>query len=178
MRYGRDESIVNALSDVLNRYLDPGDAKQTLHIMKYIFPRQFGLHNVFTSSADPRETIQPFKDCTLREQEISQAGRRASSCKERKSPQAMDGASRIPKRLRGIPMALVKKLQVLHARCSYDQMLRYHCPITVSPRCSREQLYSRSDWSLFRIKVLERTHRTPRKRIALSFPKMLRRYEA
>ena len=146
--------------------------------MKYIFPRQFGLHNVFTSSADPRETVQPFKDYTLREQEISQAGRRALSCTERKSPQAVGGALLIPKRLRGTPMALVKKLQILHARCSYNQLLQYYCPINASPRRWKEQLYSRSDWSLFRIKVLERPPRAPRSRIALSSLKMLRRYEA
>ena len=165
--------IVNTLSDVLNRYRDSGDRKHTLHIMKYIFPRQFGLHNVFTSNADPRETIQPFKDYTLREQEISQAGRRALSRTERNSLQAADGASRIPKRLRGTAMALVKKLQILHARCSYDQLLQYHCPITVSPRFSREQLHNLSDWPFYRIKVLERNHYALRNRIASSFPNKL-----
>ena len=145
--------------------------------MKYIFPRQFGLHNVFTSSADPGETVQPFKDYALREQEISQVGRRALSRTERKSPEAVDGALRIPKRLRGTPMALVKKLQILHARCSYNQLLQYYCPTTVSPHCSKEQLYSWSDWSVLRIRVLERPHRAPRSRIALSFLNLLRSYE-
>ena len=51
--------------DVLNRYHDFNNPTQTVHVMKYIFPRQFGLHNVFTSPVDLRETVQPFKDYTL-----------------------------------------------------------------------------------------------------------------
>ncbi|KAH0538165.1 hypothetical protein FGG08_005223 [Glutinoglossum americanum] len=56
---------------VLNRYSDPGNPEHTVHIMKYIFPRVFGLHNVFDSTTNSRETVQPFKDYTMREQEIT-----------------------------------------------------------------------------------------------------------
>ena len=57
--------------DVLNRYGDPNNIEHTIHVMKYIFPKQFGLHNAFSSAVDPRETVQPFKDYTLREREIA-----------------------------------------------------------------------------------------------------------
>ncbi|MCJ1391128.1 hypothetical protein MMC18_003990 [Xylographa bjoerkii] len=66
--------------------------------MKHIFPRQFGLHNVFTSLVDGRETSQLFKDYTLREEEIALAARRGH-------PKLGNGFNRsnarIPRRLRG-----------------------------------------------------------------------------
>lgn len=93
--------------------------------MKYIFPRQFGLHNVFTSSVDLRETVQPFKDYTLREQEITQHQRRIR-LKHANSTEAP--ITHIPKRLRGQAMALVKKLQKLHSQCYYVELLKHYCP--------------------------------------------------
>lgn len=101
--------------------------------MKYIFPRQFGLHNVFTFDVDSRETVQPFKDYTLREQEIAQAGRQnINHGTDRQHFVLTNGEMHIPKRLRGSSMTLVRKLQLLHSRCSYDKMLKYYCPIKVS----------------------------------------------
>ncbi|KAF7928563.1 uncharacterized protein EAE98_005619 [Botrytis deweyae] len=84
-------------------------------ILMYIFPRQFGLHNVFTSEVDNRETVQPFKDYTLREEEIDSIYPDAKAIK-------------IPKRLRGTARDLVKKFQILHSRCSYNSLLEYYCP--------------------------------------------------
>ncbi|RYP25294.1 hypothetical protein DL767_008472 [Monosporascus sp. MG133] len=43
----------------------------TMRVMMYMFPRQFGLHNVFTSRVDFKETSQRLKDYTLREDEIA-----------------------------------------------------------------------------------------------------------
>ncbi|RYP91931.1 hypothetical protein DL770_001991 [Monosporascus sp. CRB-9-2] len=43
----------------------------TMRVMMYMFPRQFGLHNVFTSKVDFKETSQRLKDYTLREDEIT-----------------------------------------------------------------------------------------------------------
>jgi len=40
--------------------------------MKYIFPREFGLHNVFTSSIKPNENRLEPQDYTLREEEIAE----------------------------------------------------------------------------------------------------------
>ena len=103
--------------DALNRYTDANNASHTLRLLKYIFPRQFGLHNVFTSTTDSRETAQPFKDYTLRDQEIQQQESRTSS----------KDLHRIPKRLRGELITLVGKLQTLSARCPYTQLLRHYC---------------------------------------------------
>ena len=81
----------------------------------YMFPRLFGLHNVFDSSTDTQKTVQKLQDYTLREDEIS----------------TKFGANmpiKMPKRLRGEPRRLVQRLQVLHGRCSYAQLLRHYCP--------------------------------------------------
>jgi len=98
--------------------------------MKYIFPRQFGLHNAFTSEVDPNETVQPFKDYTLREQEISRKFlNKRATCGRVPQPQ-------VPKRLRGGPLKLVQQLQRLHGRCSYTELLSHYCPTGISnSRC-------------------------------------------
>ncbi|KAL1844292.1 hypothetical protein VTJ49DRAFT_2349 [Mycothermus thermophilus] len=110
---------------VLNRFprksvSDGEHDRSTVHIMMYMFPRQFGLHNVFTSSVDRQKTAQKFQDYTLREEEIAA---------KFPAPKAGDkSAIRIPKRLRGKTMQLIQKLQVLHSRCSYAEMLHHYCP--------------------------------------------------
>jgi hypothetical protein len=70
----------------------------------------------------------PFKDYTLREKEIHQ-----SMCKfldgKATNPEAVERwKSRVPKRLRGVTMALVDRLRTLHHRCSYVELLRHYCP--------------------------------------------------
>lgn len=97
----------------------------TDHVMMYIFPRQFGLHNVFTSAVDSRRTVQPLQDYTLREDEISRLCGRAPL----KSQAAI---LKLPKRLRGGAYGLVRKLQIAHERCAYKELLDYYCPILVS----------------------------------------------
>ncbi|KAK1782090.1 Telomerase ribonucleoprotein complex RNA binding domain-containing protein [Copromyces sp. CBS 386.78] len=95
--------------------------ESTTHVMMYMFPRQFRLHNVFTSVVDRQQTVQKFQDYTLREEEIAN-----------KFPKPADGEKpkvKIPKRLRGKTQELVHKLQVLHRRCSYADMLQYYCPL-------------------------------------------------
>ncbi|TVY37321.1 Telomerase reverse transcriptase, partial [Lachnellula occidentalis] len=109
---------------VLNRYpLGPATSdapssteQSTIHVMMYLFPRQFGLHNVFSSEVDSKKTVQPFMDYTLREDEINE-----------KYPPATP--PKIPKRLRGKAAQLVRKLQVLHNRCSYKELIDYYCPV-------------------------------------------------
>ncbi|EPE28186.1 hypothetical protein GLAREA_04977 [Glarea lozoyensis ATCC 20868] len=91
----------------------------TIHIMMYLFPRQFGLHNAFTGKVDHRQTVQPFKDYTLREDEINE-----------KYPQ--ERQRKIPKRLRGMAVGLVQKLQIQHQRCAYKKLLEYYCPVISS----------------------------------------------
>ena len=120
--------------DVLNRYPDGGNMEHTVHVMKYLFPRQFGLHNVFTCTVDPKETVQPFKDYTLREQEIAQL-RRQQLQRRGTGSSGITVKDRLPKRLRGEALELVRKLQRLHSRCSYHDLLKHYCPSTV--RCLR-----------------------------------------
>lgn len=98
--------------------------------MKYIFPRQFGLHNVFTSEVDSRETAQPFKDYILREEEI--ARREEMMRGSRNGTEERKESTKLPKRLRGKALALVQRLQKRHQRCSYTELLRHYCPLEVS----------------------------------------------
>ena len=110
----------------LNRYPDANNSIHTLRLLQYIFPREFGLHNVFTSVVDPKETIQAFMDYTLREVEIA---RKEYGLR----PRRLDGKrQRVPKRLCGRTVELVQKLQVLHSRCSYLEMLKHYCPLKPS----------------------------------------------
>lgn len=111
--------------DVLNRCPDSSNLSQTVHLMKYIFPRQFGIHNVFTSRVDSRETVQPFKDYTVREDEIETV-KRAARVKK-----GLDLTTKLPKRLRGELVSLIQKLQKRHTRCAYNELLKYYCPIEV-----------------------------------------------
>lgn len=110
--------------DVLNRFPNPEEPIHTIHVMKYIFPRQFGLHNVFTSQVDQRQTVQPFKDYTLREEEITHSEELERAKRQQQLP-------KVPKRLRGCPFQLVKKLQKRNRNCSYTELLRHYCPIEV-----------------------------------------------
>ncbi len=101
---------------------DAHSLANTIRIMMYMFPRQFGLHNVFTSVVDRKQTAQKFQDYTLREGEIKQKFT------------VMEGDTRVfyprvPKRLRGATQNLVQRLQLLHARCSYAEMLQHYCPV-------------------------------------------------
>jgi telomerase reverse transcriptase len=105
------ETLVSGLDD------DEG----VIHIMMYMFPRQFGLHNVFTSIVDRQKTAQMFQDYTLREEEIA----KEFAGKDEKSRRA---AKHVPKRLRGLPR-LIRRLQILHGRCAYAAMLQHYCPV-------------------------------------------------
>lgn len=93
----------------------------TIKVLMYMFPRQFRLHNVFTSEVDSKKTSQKFQDYTVRDDEISQACRSASKTPDWALP-------KIPKRLRGRAKNLVRRMQVLHNRCSYFELLRHYCP--------------------------------------------------
>ena len=93
-------------------------------MLKYIFPRQFKLHNAFTSKVDSRETVQPFKDYTLREQEIA----RSEANLKRQSPALQHAELRVPRRLRGHCTRLVQDLQRRNSRCAYYELLKHYCP--------------------------------------------------
>ncbi|KAL8822756.1 MAG: hypothetical protein Q9191_006514 [Dirinaria sp. TL-2023a] len=132
-------SLAERLRDVLNRYPDSNQFNHTMRVMQYVFPRQFGLHNVFTSTVDSRETKQPFQDYTLREQEIAQkCYRPALELRSGAfSGDAPTDKCKLPRRLRGSPVELVKKLQRNHSRCSYVELLKHYCDATYAPSPSR-----------------------------------------
>lgn len=108
-----DKTVGDSTVDVEQR-------RNTIKIMMYMFPLQFGLHNVFNSQVDTSQTAQRFQDYTLREEEITLA-----------FPPKPDGQSqlpKLPKRLRGDAEKLVERLQVRHGRCSFIELLRHYCP--------------------------------------------------
>lgn len=97
--------------------------------MMYMFPKQFVLHNVFTSKVNTAQTAQKFQDYTLREEEITAKLRGDKNSSEPRLP-------KIPKRLRGEARRLTERMQVLHARCSYIELLRHHSPTVLDhSRC-------------------------------------------
>lgn len=105
---------------VLQRYSLLDQPEQTLHVIKHIFPRQFGLHNVFTNRSDPRESSQQLPDYTYREEEFSRETKHSKSW--------------VPPRLRGGGENLVRGLRKGHARCSYTQLLWHYCPTVPNAR--------------------------------------------
>ena len=118
---------------MLNRFPRRDDKQQTIQIMRYIFPRQYGLHNVFTSKVDSWETAMPLKDYTLREKEIHQHMCRELGNKINDTEEIAKWKLRVPKRLRGDLVLLIEKMRILNQRCSYMEMLRHYCPIEVRP---------------------------------------------
>ncbi|KAH8698015.1 hypothetical protein GQ44DRAFT_97208 [Phaeosphaeriaceae sp. PMI808] len=110
---------------VLNRFAKRDSQTESIHILRYIFPRQFGLHNVFTSKVDARETAMPFKDYTQREKEIHQCMCKALEGKVTDVEEVHRWKSRIPKRLRGTVITLVNRLRTLNYRCPYTELLRH-----------------------------------------------------
>ncbi|UPX18047.1 RNA-directed DNA polymerase [Ascochyta rabiei] len=121
---------------VLNRFSRREDKQQVIQIMRYIFPRQFGLHNVFTSKVDARETAMPLKDYTLREKEIHQGMCRDLGDKIHNPNEVAKWKLRVPKRLRGDVVLMIEKLRILNQRCSYAEMLRHYCPVEALPLSS------------------------------------------
>ncbi|GKT48290.1 telomerase-binding protein EST1A [Colletotrichum spaethianum] len=105
---------IHAASEEEKLAVAQANERNTKKTLMYIFPRQFGLHNAFTSKIDHSKTSQKFADYTLREEEIS-----TLSEKQR---------MRLPKRLRGNAKRLVERLQLLHGRCAYAELLRHYCP--------------------------------------------------
>lgn len=106
--------------------IDEVSEENTLRVMAYIFPRQFGLHNVFTSDVDRTRTSQKFQDYTLREEEIS-----ATFCRAGGEKPTL--RIHLPRRLRGEAHQLVQCLQILHARCSYSSLFEHYCPNPLRP---------------------------------------------
>ncbi|EXJ64832.1 hypothetical protein A1O7_01170 [Cladophialophora yegresii CBS 114405] len=119
---------------ILQRLADDTDQRQAVHLLKYIFPRQFGLHNVFRSKARANETTQKYRDYTFREQEITSQRKRSPSW--------------TPRRLRGETIRLVRKIQRNHKACSYSQLLRHYCPLVSSQSQGQPAQPADAGWSI------------------------------
>ncbi|SPO40058.1 uncharacterized protein PSFLO_05540 [Pseudozyma flocculosa] len=85
-------------------------AKRARHVLKYIFPRQFGLDNVFTTPKDSRVTSQPLNDYTTRETELRSRG-----------------PAKTPNRLRQA-LPLVALMIRRHDKLDYKKLLDRCCP--------------------------------------------------
>ncbi|KAL5463064.1 hypothetical protein PMIN06_001306 [Paraphaeosphaeria minitans] len=138
---------------VLNRYPDLDDHQQAVHILRHVFPRQYGLHNVFTSVVDKRETTMAFKDYTLREKEIHQAMCREIPDIKRTNEFVLRWKRSVPRRLRGQAMVLINKLRKLNKRCSYVELLRHYCHVeeldlSSKPACRKSALQPKDHASL------------------------------
>ncbi|GAA5851509.1 hypothetical protein JCM8547_001116 [Rhodosporidiobolus lusitaniae] len=79
------------------------------HLAKYIFPRQFSLHNPFTCRK-PRSSFEVIPDYLDRELEIKKLG-----------------SVKTPPRLKPV-LELLTKLAVLSQRCNYRKLLDRCCP--------------------------------------------------
>ena len=110
---------------VFNRYNNLNEEEETRHVMKYVFPRQFGLHSVFTSETDRKDTTQQFKDYTLREQEITQS---VQDWRRRRGSESGAIIPPVPKRLTGGLGHLIFRLRKKHKICSYASLLNHYCP--------------------------------------------------
>lgn len=113
---------------VLNRLHECGNLEETKHVMKYLFPKQFGLHNVLTSNVDLNDTAQIFKDYTLREKDIVRQ-KQARILKQRLAGKEVEMKSpSLPKRLRDRAFELVQRLRKRHSTCAYSALLNHYCP--------------------------------------------------
>ena len=106
---------------VLTRYSAVNNTQQTIEVMKYIFPRQFGLHNVFTPDHESKNGVHGFKHHTLREIEKNGlATRDTSAAGHQLKPESL------PRRLRGATQNVVRKMRRNANRLPYAQLLRYY----------------------------------------------------
>ncbi|KAJ5177714.1 reverse transcriptase [Penicillium coprophilum] len=137
--YGRVESKKKVSSGlgkthVLSRFSSLDSIAQTVHVMKYIFPRQFGLLNVFMLGPDAHKNMDVSKCFMFRESEISRLEEEKRARRPRLENEFADAdrggarGTQVPKRLRGITIELVRKLRKRNAQCSYGELLRYYCP--------------------------------------------------
>ncbi|ERS98417.1 hypothetical protein HMPREF1624_05201 [Sporothrix schenckii ATCC 58251] len=94
---------------------------RTIRTVMHIFPKQFGLQNIFTSATDGGKLPRSLHHVFAREEEI------VAKFGEEKL-QEYNFQVPTPKRLRGTLLGLVEKMQTLHRKCSYAALLQYYCP--------------------------------------------------
>ncbi|KAG9006699.1 hypothetical protein FRB93_008431 [Tulasnella sp. JGI-2019a] len=83
--------------------------KWARHLSKYIFPRQYGLSNVFTAERDPKSR-HPFPSYDDREDDI-----------------LIMGACKTPKRVKPC-LSLIEQLVRYHQRTPYPKLCNFICP--------------------------------------------------
>ena len=115
--------------DVFNQFSSLCSTEQTIHVMKSIFPRQFGLANVFTPAGVRIEDRDRLRHGASREDEVY---RRVAPQGDIKAQNGDRAPTKLPKRLRGEAMELVRRMRVYHARCPYKKLLQHYCPVEVS----------------------------------------------
>ncbi|KAJ5082191.1 hypothetical protein N7532_011234 [Penicillium argentinense] len=121
-------------SHVFNRFSSVDSTAETVHLMKYIFPRQFGLENVFTIPGDRRDKSNQSQSHEFRENEISRVDDQRWQRMMQPKANSLSAVTRdkvgtkLPKRLRGAIMTLVQRMRVRHSRCSYGALLQHYCP--------------------------------------------------
>lgn len=113
------------------------------HLAKYVFPRQFGLHNVFTNPK-PRVSVDVLPDYVDREFEIKvrlafPADQPVSSFPSTHVEVLQRlGTTKTPPRLKAA-IPLLQKMKVLSSRCNMRKILDKRCPSRVRVyvvRCS------------------------------------------
>ncbi|KAI9042294.1 telomerase reverse transcriptase [Aspergillus affinis] len=117
---------------VLNRSGSSESLPDTVHVMKYVFPKHFGLRNVFNSSGTSF-SIKASREEEIARRENQRQAKAQNSKRSYTYSQGEPGQSpRIPKRLRGKLVELVRQLQIRQRHCSYWQLLQYYCPLESS----------------------------------------------
>lgn len=101
-------------------------------MMKHIFPRQFGLKNVFSEALDGGDN--QFRSDKSREEEIATRRntvrlRRLQNKGDRwREDDGLKADLKLPKRLRGQALELTQRLRTNHSQCAYAKLLQYYCP--------------------------------------------------
>lgn len=93
----------------MTRYAAPKSVEDVREVLAYIFPRQYGLHNVFTAQTDKKQTAMRVHDYTLRD---------IKSIKRRP-----------PKRLGRLIGSITSRMLLLHRRCPYSLLLAHYAPL-------------------------------------------------
>lgn len=115
----------------LSRHWDAEDRRHTVSVIRYIFPRQFKLHNVFTSTIDTRQTTHKLQDYTLRVGDLRKGSNQsADSPLNEPFISGWDDRS-VPKRLRSRVLPFVVDIQKRVGSCNYASLLDYYCPRTL-----------------------------------------------
>lgn len=105
-------------------------------VLAYIFPRQHGLHNVFTAQADKKQTAMRVHDYTLRD---------IKSLKRRP-----------PKRLGRLIGPIISQMLLLHKRCPYSLLLDHYAPLAGTRSSQADAASSHAQVCAFVIAVFTR----------------------